>query len=512
MISTERGEVSLAGDAPRHGFSRRLHSMGSGLWLGAKRLLSTQAFRSKHVEGLGKREVATLTDVEIGAIPIHEISMLDTGGMRRWKGAQLEAMASGQLQALSADQLAIFVANSHLTADQLERLIKALSSEAHVGKISVVLQALHGDSLEDRKIVVLADCLLNECTRFEAQEVLVVFSRAATDSQFEVLVEAMPFWFIQELADHEMNNPNLAEFERLDLRVEERQLSNSYRLMQLIRNADAIELQHQRLVNGELTDLDPKKAPWRSCAPALVDALRVRLLQGIQTEEELRESDRILCLIKLDMNQKQIHLQTENCRVEGMLELWNASYLDDGEAQAVLLAKVIRPQAQLLQEISGLLLFKQNDPEISDEEKVVLVQTLEQGCRLAEAMQPEIRQAKRLAIQLKADHEFLEESTSFFLDLIRHETRLGRFSMEFFRRMMRVEDNEKVYHILHGDGFEELIVSNPQLNDGLALTKETNKLIARVQELQEELQRLTEELSVDKLANEMKLAALMLDS
>ncbi len=504
MISTEKGKVSLKGGKPHHGWRLFLSNLRNRSNLFIRGLLTAQIFRPLHAEGLNAKKVGELSDVAIRSLPAYEMSALAAKGIRRWQRDQLEAVAASQMEAMAGEQLAAFVNNPNLTADQFERLIKALALPVHVGKISVILEALQEDPLEDRKIVVLADALLNELSRYAAQEVLVVFSRAATNRQFETLVEAMPFWFIQELSDHELQNPNAEEFERLDLRVEERQLSNSYRLMQLVRNFEAIELQHQRLVNGELVDIDPKAAPWRSCAPHLIDALRTRLLRGMRSESELREGDRILRMIKLDLTQKQVHLQTENCRVSGMLELWNSGYLDQCTIQSELLDKIVRPQSQLLRDMAGLLIDKGKEPDLQEEEAVALGQTLEQGCELADTIAPEIRKAKKLLAQLKSDRSFLIDSQEYFLDLIRHESRLGRFSAEFFRRLLLIEENEKVYHILHAEGFEELIVTNSQLAEGVALMKQTQQLRERVEELYLTLHGLTRELTVEDLSIEMR--------
>ena len=89
------------------------------------------------------------------------------------------------------------------------------------------------------------------------------------------------------------------------------------------------------------------------------------------------------------------------------------------------------------------------------------------------------------------------------MDNVRHESRLGRFSMEFFRRLVSMNGSDSANQILRGEDFEQLMVDNPQLFRGITQIEQVWDLIVRVHFLYKRMQGMVQDLNIEQLSRKM---------
>jgi hypothetical protein len=482
---------------PKHGLFLKISDLNTHFWLWLKSLFLSTNTNFKGYSRLTPREVQALPDLKIVTISIDEIPLLDHNGIALWTERQIDALSIHQIHALTAKQIDKLVKNPNITANQISKITAAFNSEAELSKVAMICLSLQGDPYESEKIEVIGESIIADFPKSLAKQLLITIARSASDFQFKRLLHAIPFNYIKEITEEEINAQDLAEFQHLDLRVEERQLNNSYRAMRMIQDIDALELRQTWFQEGKSFSINSEKAPWSKITHAKVEKLRLLISQwDAEKSDDLKVAvNRLFNSMHSELVQKQIHYQTENCKVSDMIDIWNGEYLDTLSWQCKVLEKIIRPQAQVLDEISNLLVNK-GAHKLSEEERRVLRETIVKGIQLATEMSPEVEKGEKYLRQLEMDREFLVDSFDVLLDNIRHETRIGPFTAEFFKRLIEVGNHEEAYHIVHGDRFEQMLADFPEFNNGIKLLYSVLALKNRINILHKRLEEEMEQIPV----------------
>lgn len=481
----------------KHGFLLKVSDWNTHFWLWVMSFFSNSKSSFKGFSRLSAREVQALSDVTIAGVTLDEIPLLDHNGIAGWTDRQINALSFSQIQAMTAKQLEKLVQNPNLTDDLLAKMILAFNSELYFNKVPLLFLSLEGDPHEAAKIETICESILADYPTPLIKQVLITLARNVSDYQFKRILTSIPFNYIKQMTEEEINVKDADEFQHLDLRVEERQLNNSYKSMKMIQDINALELRQTWFNEGKPFTVNTEKNPW-----AKVSHSKVEKLNGLmkewgegQTEELKGEINGVFDSMLAEMAQKQVHYQTENCKVSDMVEIWNDDYLNTLSWQCKVLEKIIRPQAQVLDEISNLLVNK-GARKITDEERRVLRETIEKGIQLATEISPEVEKADRYMKQLEMDKEFLVDSFDVLLDNIRHESRIGPFTAEFFKRLIEVGNHAEAYHIVHGDRFEQLLANYPEFNQGVKLLYSVIALKNRINVLQARLQEEMDQIPV----------------
>ncbi len=433
-----------------------------------------------------------LSDAEIHALPLDHLPQIPPHVLSTWKSGQLDALSLSQFRALSGEQIGGLLSNHELHAEHLHQLVRAIATAEDHAKFADIVHYLGVDREGEPKLYAILDAIEHDLTIEQAKDALLMFCRKATDEQFSVLLTMLPFAYIRVVSWQELDHPNPAECERLELRVEERQIRNSAELMRLTQDVRALEQAFYGFTQGTPIEIEPSSRPWRWISDNKLKEFNELMDQGLGHGQRVARASGLMAEMSLEITQKQAHLQMQNCRVSAVLDLWNYEYLTTCFNQLQILSKILRPQFVVVEQIAQILEQRGAQP-LSDEERAALLSTAHQGVQLVEVMEREVQKAKKLLIQLSADSSFLEQSLPIFLDNIRHETGVGRFSAEFFRRVQSLKDTDQdAFHILHGEEFEELIAEHPDLSDAMKLLEGIIDLKVRVQTLHEAL---TDELS-----------------
>lgn len=443
------------------------------------------AFRRGGSAGARTLEVVkSLSSSEIFRLTEEEIEVLDARGIGRWHAEQLEALRWEQLRALNAEQLRAVVHNPYLTDAQLDEVMGAFNHPQQVSKLGILLYALRGDPREKEKLYEMVDWMFREASDRDLMNFLVIASRNATNPQFAWILEKIPFETVKKLAEDELSNPSEEEFRRLDQRLEDRQFANSRRLTELELDIELLNAKRKAFCEGDFSPIDAGVSPWKRISRKRVGQLQSLMAkEGESEERKQRRGAALFDSMQQELDRKRMHLQCENGKVSWMIEQWDYFHFEDLQDQLRFLQGIVLPQATLLEEM-GEVLMKQDLQEFSSEEKEALMRTLESWGDLTEKLEAEMLDAYRSLHQLQLDQVFIEDSIELILDKIRHESRIGRFSLEFFRRLMLFEKDVEVYHFLHSDAFEELLVKYPRFERGMKQLQAVLGLRHRIDELQ----------------------------
>lgn len=491
-------------ETPKQGWQRKWLTLSKGARLFIKSFLSRNIWKSETPTKMRGSRVAVLSDVNIHNSDPQEISQLNHQGMYWWDTAQIDALSSEHIRALSEAQIEALICNPNTTGDQIASFVKALTHHSYAPKLAILLRGLTNDPLEMSKLSVIADVVLHEVSRQETKRALIVICRSATNRQFRALLHCIPFHVLKAITEQELDNPHQEELNQLDLRVEEAQTQNSAELLTLAKGIEKVESAFtDALIDNKLT-VDAKSTPWNLVNPRKLSELVALLELGEETERSSEHINRVLNSILDELVQRQEHLHLLNHRFSQLPELWEEQNLKVYTDHLALLRSVVTPQYTVLEQMSKMIIRKSGEKLTKDEHKVLL-ETFEKGCMLADLISPHVSRASYYLSSLRVEEAFIQTNRDTFFDNIRHETRVGRFCIEFFWRMIELgyEDKE-AYPLLHGELFEDLIVKHPGFD-------QASRMLQSLYHYQEELERLNfaleqhlEKLGVEELGDKLR--------
>ena len=455
--------------------------------------------------------VAVLSDVDIHSTAPEDISHLNHQGLYWWDAEQIDALTHEQYRALNRAQLEALVGNPNITGDLLQELVASLAPTEHVSKLGILLRGLNNDPLEMSKVNVIADAVISELSVEEAKRALVVLCRNSSNRQFRTFLKAIPFHFIKRIAEHELDNPDQMALNRLDLRVEELQLHNGAELLELERGTDVIDSAFEDLLAGQKPEIRHKETPWNRVDQRLVGELESLLSNGLDDDATLNRLNELLTQVARDIRTRIAHLHALNARMSTLVEYWNGDGLAIYANHAEMMLRVVLPQFSILDQMSKMLIRKSGE-KLSEEERKTLLATFDKGCMLAELVEPHIRRGEQYLEQLISEQQFLEGNMDAFLDQLRHETRIGRFTLEVFWRMVQMGDRSEAFALLHGDLMEELVVLHPEFDRSFRILQGMQRYRSRVNDLVTQLKGCVERLPVRELSENLNSQKMQLET
>lgn len=489
-------------EQPTHGWQRGWHSFASGARLFIKGFFTGNIWRKENPVNLRGSRVAVLSDVDIHSTDPDTIQHLNHQGMYWWDDHQIEALSGHQIRALSEPQLEALICNPNISGDQIQDVVKALAGEAHVSKIGILCRSLRNDPMEMTKIGVIADVILHDMNREEAKRAIVVLCRNCSDRQFRTVLKFIPFEYIKQISEYELDNPDLMALTRLDLRVEEAQTQNSSELVDLAKGMEVLDHAFADLVAGKPLSIDHKATPWNRVDPHVVMQLISLVDNGIDDDRSVEIANRLLAEILTEITQRQSHLHMLNHRFTTLTDNWADHFLDVYQGHADMIAGVVTPQYSVLEHMSKMLMRKSGE-KLTEEERVALLETFDKGCMLADVIHPHVMRARRYLGQLKRERQFLDDNIDAFFDNIRHETRVGRFTIEVFWRLIHLGNSSEAFPLLHGDMMEELVVLHPSFDRASRLLQAFHNYEADLERLANHFEQYLEQLPIDELSERL---------
>lgn len=490
-------------EKPSSGWQRRLHHLSNGARLFFKGLISSNIWKSESPLRMRGSKVAVLSEVNIHSAHPSDISQLNHQGLYWWDSEQIDALTWIQIRSLSEPQLEALVCNPNTTGDQIAELIQALAHPAHTPKIAVLMRGLQSDPLEMAKIAVIADVVLHEMSPVDAKRVLIVLCRGASDRQLRAILHSMPFHLLKKFAEEELNTMDWNELNRLDLRVEDRQMQNSAELLSLAKGVECIDAAFADVVADTKFTIDPKTCPWNRVDHRKVSELSALLENDIDDERALERVNELLTEMQAELTQRQAHLHMLNNRFSLLPEIWEEHYLEHYRSHVEMLSRVVAPQYSVLDQMAKMLIRKSGE-KLTEEERGALLETFDKGSMLADLIAPHVRRTRTYLHQLARELEFLEKHRDIFFDTIRHETRVGRFCVEVFWRMIHLGYDSESYPLLHGELFEDLVVKHSNFDQASRMLQQLHNYGNELEELSDRLQQYIDKLRVEELGERLR--------
>lgn len=183
------------------------------------------------LKGYDLGEATELTDVQIYSL--HEkIRFLPVTVFQRWSTKQLDAISERQIHQLSPLQLQAIISNPSINAQQVYRLIEALSQVSHYHKIGDLLQGLEHahDALEIQRWCFDAVQLQDDT---HCRKVLSVVAQTASSLQFNGLLQQFPFERIIRLFEGDRYEVHSHEFQALSTEIEQEEFNLNLELQDL---------------------------------------------------------------------------------------------------------------------------------------------------------------------------------------------------------------------------------------------------------------------------------------
>lgn len=447
-------------------------------------------------------QAAQLSDAKIHGLSPEQLATLDPKHLQTWSVDQLGAVTPEQLRHLKGPQLAAYLQNPALSEKLLARLTTSFAQEPDC--FAELLNQLGEDEDAEAKLLVICSTIENDLPLDRARDVLLQFARHASDAQFSMLLDNLPFSFVRSLSWLELDNPDPREHNDLAMRVEQRQIRNSAELMRMTQDLRALEQAFYSMIHGESVELDESRRPWRWISQARLQELQELLDEGLTVGQNIAIASDLMVEMRMEIIHHQAHLQMQNCRVPAILELWNREQMDYAASQAQILQRIILPQFSVVKQIAGIL-DRRGKANMNDEQRAALMGTAQQGLQLVEVMERELGKAEQCLTQLRIDRNFLQRALPVFLENIRYENRLGRFSLEFFLRVELLQGkNQEAFAILHGEDYEELLVEHEALTAGMKSLEALLRLNSRVEEIYHGLRSSIDELDLQPVADQIR--------
>jgi len=432
-------------------------------------------WEDRAIRALDPSEVQGLADIDIFTLG-GRVRFIGSAAMSSWSLDQIASLTSQQIGALMPQQLCALVAAPAIDATEFARIITALADSAHCYKIGEILNVLSDDALGGEKLDIIvrtALSLSDHCLRC----MLMIVGQIADSPQLAAFVHGIPFDRLYNLFLTDRYKPYEGEYQRLSTEVEAREFEIN------------VEEQHLQI--------------------QVIEFERIRRLLSLEP---------IIAILKVVQGHNGVDETVLMPRLGAILN--NASYVLGQVAATIDIPEEMRKALtdtigrgnggrSLRHSIDDLLAFVEQLSAIENQLlfRLRCLQELKliphsfvghwkdqylpraygdigyNGGKVVDTTDAVVlRRYGKLFARAKRDEAFLIESFSWFSDKIRQTTKRGKFSMEFFHRLVVYHLDNPHSRLLTSRQLEQIVLL-PGMEDTLSLIE----LQGRIKKIKENI-------------------------